>query len=300
MTEKSEKPTYEIATISSLMPEDVKWEDMKENLAELDISSPRIRFSSSDALFFLSEDDAEGVKSFSGIIHWYTKQNTYWESSFDQNNTGPPTCFSKDGKTGSKFGDCISCKFNQFGSNGGKGKACRNQIKLFVQVEGRAIPMTLLVSPKNLRAFTNAFMVDVTQRGLAYWKVKARFTAYKNKEKREAYARLKIEIGGVFKGDELKQLSEIREFWLKPIQTEHFAASNQEFTMNDDSVAPVADDVISAIPATEEAKTEVKSEAKSEVKAEKPAKSEDRVVAPKSSSKKKVEFVADDDEEPPF
>lgn len=322
-TEKAEKPTFELAKMEDFLPQEVAWEDIKENLADSELSCPKIKFSSSEANFSLSgadDDEGETVKSFTGIIFWWSKQNTYWSSGFDPANPGPPDCFSIDGKTGSKFGNCATCKFNQFGSAAqGKGKACRNQIKLYIQLENKAIPMTLLLSPKNLSAFNKGFLTDVTQKGLAYWKIKAKFTAYKNKAKGETFARIKIEILGVFKGEELEKLTEIRTFWLSPIQQEHFANSGQSAGADDDSapssrgseigsddsetvmITPKKNKLVEAVIEEEDQETSV------EVVAKTPPKKVEAVLETKTETKttpkkKKEEIVYEDDnsDEPPF
>lgn len=292
----TEKQTYEIAKVESLLPEDVDWNDIKENLRDLDLSCPRIKFSSSDAAFLLSEgDEVEPVKSFTGVILWWTRQNTYWEGAYSAENVSPPDCFSLDGKAGSKFGNCSTCQFNQFGSAAtGRGKACRNQIKLYVQLERKAIPMTFFLSPKNLSAFNKAFLIDVTQRGLSYWKVKAKFTAYK-KSRTENFARIKIEIEGLFKGDELEKLAEIRNFWLPPIQQEHFANANQSFNQDDES--SVSSNLASEMVGTDESSEPEVETVKIQPKSTKTV----RTVTPtKAKAKEEIVYDSDENDDPPF
>lgn len=314
-TEKSEKPTFELARMEDFLPQDIAWEDIKENIADSELSCPKIKFSSSEATFSLSEDEeSETVKSFTGIIFWYSKQNTYWSSGFDPAKPGPPDCFSTDGKTGSKkreedrFGSCATCKFNQFGSAPkGAGKACRNQIKLYIQLENKAIPMTLLLSPKNLAAFNKGFLTDVTQKGLAYWKTKARFTAYKNKAKGETFARIKIEVLGVFKGDELEKLNEIRKFWLAPIQQEHIANANKIHSEDSESAPPSetggSSDDNETIIITPKKNKAVKEEETAEPEEEAAPTAKKSEPVKTVAKKKKEEVVYEDDndsEDPPF
>jgi hypothetical protein len=173
----------------------------------------------------MSQDDDEGIPEFTGVILHYVRQNTYWSSGFDPNNTSPTECSSLDGKKGSlprnkegAYGDCKDCKFNQFGSSKqGRGKACRNQIKLYVLLEGKAIPVTFLISPSNLQAFSGSYLMDqVNQRNLAYWKVLTKFSAYK--KPKEQFGRIKWEVAGEFKDEELDKIRQVRDFWL-PIIT---------------------------------------------------------------------------------
>lgn len=295
MTEKTTSNNYELAKVEEFLPEEIAWDDIKENVKDLDLTCPRIRFSSSDATFALSEDeDSEAVKTFTGVILWWTRQNTYWSGPYESGNTLPPDCFSLDGKTGSKFGNCGQCQFNQFGSAAtGKGKACRNQIKLYIQLERKAIPMTFFLSPKNLAAFNKAFLIDVTQKGLSYWKVKAKFTAYK-KSRTENYGRVKIEIAGLFKGDELTKLTEIRNFWLQPIQQEHFASS--VFAQDDEGAR--------RLPVTTGEEDEANEDTQEVVQTKKESVKETtktvRTVTPKKPSKEEVSYDDNEEDDPPF
>ena len=212
--------TLPLAKADDLLPIGISFESLQENLADLDqINLPRIRIG--DDKFYMSQQDEEGTAEFEGMIQYFVRQNTYWSSGYDPKNITPPECYSLDGKTGSKYGDCRTCKYNQFRSapNGGAGKACRNQIKLFIQLDGKAIPLTMLISPVNIAAFSQNYLVDtLAQRGLPYWKVRTKFTV--SKLKGEKFGRIKCEIAGEYRDDELTKVKKIREFWLKVVEQE--------------------------------------------------------------------------------
>jgi len=213
-----------LAKTEDLLPDDVNFEELKDNLSEMDeIEFPRVRFR--QGKFFFSDDpDDKGVTEFEGVLYFWGRQNTYWDGAYDPKNPTPPECFSVDGKEGSKerdsngrFGNCSTCKLNQFGSGVGKGKACRNQVKLYIQVLGTTVPMTLFLAPTSIGGFTKTFIMNkVTQRGLSYSKIITKFKSYQKGD--DTYFRIGFEVSGLFKGEEAEQVKELRDFWLKAIK----------------------------------------------------------------------------------
>lgn len=224
MEKAAESGGTALAKASDLLPEDVDFNELLENLAEMDeVEFPRI--SHKNGKFFFSDDPSDkGTESFEGVVLFYGKQNTYWEGKYDPKAKTPPECFSVDGVSGSKprdengrFGSCEDCKLNQFGSGQGKGKACRNQTKLYVQKVGTTVPMILFLPPTSIRAFESNYIIHkVTQKGLSYPKVVTRFVSYQAPN--ETYYRMNFEIAGVYKGDEANSVKKLREYWLKAIK----------------------------------------------------------------------------------
>lgn len=230
----SKKKSTALAQVKSedLLPDEVEFDELLENLEEMDeIEFPRIRFR--QGKFFFSDDpDDKGVEEFEGVIYYYGKQNTYWAGNYDPSNIVPPECFSVDGKLGSKprnengeFGDCKTCKFNQFGSGPGKGKACRNQIKLYIQRLGTTVPMTLFLAPTSIGNFQqNYLMSKVTQKGLAYSRVVTKVKAYQQGS--ETYYRVNFEVAGVFKGEEAARVKQLRDYWMPAIKSDRTRLEN--------------------------------------------------------------------------
>jgi len=216
--------TLTLAKASDLLPEDVDFNELLENLSEMDeVEFPRIRHKGGK--FFFSDDPADkGCEEFEAVVLFYGKQNTYWDGSYDPKNISPPSCYSVDGSAGSKprddqgrFGTCSDCALNQFGSGTGRGKACRNQLKLYIQKLGTTVPMTLFLPPTSIRAFESNYIIHkVTQKGLSYPKVVTKFISYQEKD--ETYHRVNFEIAGVYKGEEADAVKKLREYWLKPIK----------------------------------------------------------------------------------
>jgi hypothetical protein len=214
-----------VAKSTDLLPEGTEFETLVENLSEMDdIGFPRIRFNNGK-FKFTDDADEEGLDEFEGVLIFYGRQNTYWEGNYDPNNVVPPECFSVDGVTGSQprnadgcFGECKTCAYNKFGSKG-KGKACRNQMKLYIQVLGTTVPNTLFLAPTSLGGFTQSYIMNkIVQRGLSYFKVITKFKAYKKGN--DNFFRIGFEVSNVFKGEEADKVKEIRDYWLDPIKSD--------------------------------------------------------------------------------
>lgn len=219
---KKKSTEMALATVQELLPPDTDFDQMQENFEEMDeINFPRISFK--NGRFKLSQDD-KGSEELKGVILFHGRQNTYWDGNYDPNNIVPPECFSVDGKTGSKsrdgsgnFGSCRDCKKNQFGSGVGKGKACRNQKKVYIQVPGNAVPYTLFLAPTSLSGFNDSYIMNkIVQKGLQYWAVITTFTAYQKGN--DTYFRISFEVGSQFKDDEKVQMKELRDFWMPAIK----------------------------------------------------------------------------------
>jgi len=215
-----------VAKSTDLLPEGTEFEVLVENLAEMnEMDFPRIRFN--NGKFKFSDDQEEGVDEFEGVLLFYGRQNTYWEGNYDSNNPTPPECFSVDGESGSKsrdssgcYGECKSCAYNKFGSGIGKGKLCRNQMKLYIHVLGTTVPHALFLAPTSLGGFTQNFIMNkIVQRGLSYFKVITKVKSFK-KAASDTYFRIGFEVSNVFKGEEAEKVKDIRNYWLEPIKSD--------------------------------------------------------------------------------
>jgi len=147
--------------------------EMKKELENLggSVAPPTGSKISLDGKVFTLPDGTSNQGPLSAIILDHRVYNTYYEGAYNKNDIKPPVCFtiSKtiEGVTPSKNApkpqgeNCKDCEKNQWGTNpaGGKGKACKNQIRLAVVQPGAdpatAEPMTLIVSPTGLSSFGN-------------------------------------------------------------------------------------------------------------------------------------------------
>ena len=75
---------------------------------------------------------------------------------------------------------CKGCKMAEFGTNQMKsGKACRNLKPMYMLLGDDAImPRQLTITPTSLKA-ANQYLLDLTERGFSYRKVKTKVEAFK-------------------------------------------------------------------------------------------------------------------------
>lgn len=127
--------------------------DVNDNIKGITGRLPSIKIIHQAQMFAFGEDK---VKSFKGIILHHGPANAYWEKSFDESGGGSlPDCASLDAIK-PDFGmmrqseHCARCPRNEFGSDGSRGKACKNMWRLHILVEGQSIPKRLTLPPSNL------------------------------------------------------------------------------------------------------------------------------------------------------
>ena len=98
------------------------------------------------------DDDPEICKAIEGVILYSHKNNAYWVSGLDGGAaSSPPDCRSMDGVTGimqdGTTMDCGTCPFNQFGSDGKNGKACKNGRRIYLMRAGDVLPIRIDLAP---------------------------------------------------------------------------------------------------------------------------------------------------------
>ena len=150
--------------------------------------------------------DGEMVKSFKGQIIDIVNVNAWWRETFDDSGGGtPPQCFSPDGIQPSPSSEdkqsqfCRNCPQNQFGSDGGRGKACKNmkRVHVFLEVEdGRheALPTRLVVPPTSMQAI-NQYASRLAKKVLAPFFVTTMYSLKEAKNKSGIkYSALNLEM----------------------------------------------------------------------------------------------------------
>lgn len=184
---------------------------------------------------FFYKDFTATIKTeeFKAQILFYAKHNSYWDIPAskvfaDPDNIPKPDCFSTDAKNGSKYGECIRCPYGQFGSApNGLGKACRQQIKLYLKpISGvtsilmPAEPVILWVSPLNMNAFQNEFLMqELHDRGTKYTKSVIEITSYPNKLR--TFRRVKFSYDRDMTQEEKDDYDTYRKNWLDKIKYAH-------------------------------------------------------------------------------
>lgn len=95
---------------------------------------------------------SEAREELTGIVMHYKLTRAYWP---DADTVGqPPTCSSHDSIVGigDPGGECRTCPWSQFGSDGRRGQACKMSEVWFLFVEGALLPFVLALPPSSLRA----------------------------------------------------------------------------------------------------------------------------------------------------
>lgn len=131
-------------------------------------------------------DGMEETKELTGIIIFQKTTRAFWKDSFEDSGGGtPPDCSSDDGRTGTgePGGDCGPCPHNQFGSDGKKGKGCKECRILFMLFPENLLPVVVSVPPSSLKAMKK-FMLRMTSKNVPYWKciVKLELNRTKNSD----------------------------------------------------------------------------------------------------------------------
>jgi hypothetical protein len=192
--------------------------EVQDNLASVDsFQIPRIKASAAGLL--LAEGE-KPVTELEGVIIHARKQNAYYAKPYNKNEVVPPDCFSNDGvkpDAGAKapqHATCNGCPKAEFGTNSmGSGKACRNMKPLYLLLsDDSIIPRQLTITPTSLRA-ANGYFMDLTERGIAYRKVKTKFTTFKDDEG-DTYVKFRFTRGEKLTPERMADVEVLRRTWL--------------------------------------------------------------------------------------
>jgi hypothetical protein len=163
-----------------------------DNGGAFDYTPTRIKFPSGGMMAF-SIDDTDTLKPpVKAIIAVSQKSRAWWPGKDTQGL--PPLCQSADGTAGifNTEGDftaalsfpvqhpglqrdagalfqCSTCPLSQWGSNGGKGQACKSLRRLIVLVEGWTMPAIMTLPPTSVKAFDQYASARARERGGAYF-----------------------------------------------------------------------------------------------------------------------------------
>jgi len=125
----------------------------------------------------IGEEEPKLLKTFSGVIIFNHRLNSYWEAAFGETDNRIPDCFALDAIHGTKFGNCKECKFNKFGSGrDGRGKACRNMWRLYIFLNKKMLlPYQLTLPPTSLKNFQN-YIISLLSQNIAIERVITKFS----------------------------------------------------------------------------------------------------------------------------
>ncbi len=212
-------------------------QEVQDNLESVDnFRLPRIKMTSDGAEILEGE---EPVTSLEGVLIHTKKTNVYYDKPFNPTKPEPPRCLSLDGvvpdpKLKDKDGKpqapihatCKGCPMAEFGTNSMKsGKACRNLKPLYLLLSDEAIlPRQLTVTPSGLKA-ANQYLLDLTERGLSYRKVKTLVEFYKENP-RDTYMKVKFRMAGKLDQARINDVEYLRGTWL-PVMNNQSVDQNE-------------------------------------------------------------------------
>jgi len=193
--------------------------EVANNLESLDdFRLPRMKMNSDGVVV---REDEQATQSIEVIILHSKAVKQYYNKPYNKKELTPPTCYSKNGKIPEADGEeiqhptCKGCPQNEFGTNQmGEGKACRDLKPLHVLMsEDAIIPRQISISPTSLKA-ANAYFMDLTERGVAYWKVKTLIEFYKE-DADDKFVKARFKMSSKITDEaKVKDITALRNYWL--------------------------------------------------------------------------------------
>jgi hypothetical protein len=189
--------------------------EVQENIDAVEnFQLPRIKMTSAGMELM---DGEAPVQEIEGVIIHAKKTNVYYAKPYNPSDVAPPTCFSLDGVRPDpsirtpQHATCKGCPQAEFGTNSMKsGKACRNLKPFYILTSDEAIlPRQLTIAPTSLKA-ADQYLMNLTERGVNYRKVKTKITAYKENNK-DTYCKLRFQMIGKLDAQRVADVEAIRQ-----------------------------------------------------------------------------------------
>ncbi len=223
-----------LPALSGASPELIeRMNEVRDNLESVEqFRLPRAKMTASG--LELIEGDVPLMEVEGTMVH--TKRtNVYYDSPYNAQDVKPPTCFSPDGITPSdgnglegykkQHATCKGCPQAEFGTNSMKsGKACRNLKPMYLLMgEESIMPRQLTVTPASLKS-ANQYLMDLTERGISYRKVRTKITLFKDNP-RDTYFKMRFAISKRLDEQEQKNVEFLRNQWLPIMNAQGVDAS---------------------------------------------------------------------------
>ena len=132
--------------------------------------------------YFAIPDEAPAAEITGVMVHKQTTRGFWFKKrGADGEEDGPPDCASDDGKVGfgvfgpgseaNPDGACASCPMNVYGSAPeSNGKACKEQMQVFMLLEDAVLPTQVSFPPTSLRGFSK-YMTRLASKGKSFHSV---------------------------------------------------------------------------------------------------------------------------------
>lgn len=146
------------------------------------------------------EGEPDVKRELVGVIVHQRTPRTYFATSFEESEGGPPDCRSDDGirGIGTPGGDCQTCPLAQYDSGRNGGQACTQQRQFFLLLQdGGAFPVILTLPPTSLKP-ARAYLVGLAERGIPFSAALTRIGLEKTRNGAGVdYSRVTMTLAGV-------------------------------------------------------------------------------------------------------
>jgi hypothetical protein len=224
------------------LPDDIREELLRAQQASVNTPQqlPQARVMQAGVGLFKFDDTEEMVRTFEGIVLGAHDANILWER--DVNTPAPteeekrPACSSNDGvygiprlgfrhaalsnepAMGTELIACVTCPYNKFGSGdrlipakNKKGKAVTNQKMVYVLMEGRPVPVELVLNAMSIKGYEE-YSNGLLNQGTPTVAVVTTFTqVIKEKGPSVKYGVVKFERTGTLDMDTFQKAAAIRK-----------------------------------------------------------------------------------------
>ena len=187
-------------------------EAMASELNGMNITFDRVSVPAAGGLAFELPGELPGetdlAEEFTGVILFHHPLFTYYRDSF-AGGSNPPDCGSYDGVygVGDPGGRCDRCPLNQFGSDPGGGKACKNKRRLYILREGELIPILLTLPVGSMKEFA-VYIKRLLAKGKKSSGVVTRFSLRKATNANNiAYSQVQFAVDRVLAPEEIPYIS---------------------------------------------------------------------------------------------
>jgi len=137
-----------------------------EEMAGLSITFDRIKVPSGGGIVFEvpsdNSDEPDTAKEIRAVVLYHHPVQSYYKEKFTGGNEAPD-CASWDGIHGTdketgEIKTCKDCELNKFGSGENGGKACKTKRRIFLLMQGTAIPVMFSLPTTSLNDFSKYIM----------------------------------------------------------------------------------------------------------------------------------------------
>ena len=157
-----------------------------EEMQGLNLTCDRIKVPSGGGLAYEvpsdNPDEPDTKKEIKAVILYHHPVQSYYKEKFTGGNESPD-CSSFDGIAGidkqtGEVRSCKDCELNKFGSGENGGKACKTKRRIFLLLEGQAIPVIFSMPTTSLNDFSK-YILRLVGKGKKSFQVVTKFSLKK-------------------------------------------------------------------------------------------------------------------------